>query len=102
MLARPVGARLAAPARRPRRHGVAGGGGLFLLSVLLSGAGLVAADWEDEVAVNYAPPGFVGPDPSLAALAAIAPAPPNAFDPLAADLSALKAELAAQGHATQP
>jgi peptide/nickel transport system permease protein len=25
---------------------------LFLLSVLLSAAGLVAADWEDEVAVN--------------------------------------------------
>jgi hypothetical protein len=43
---------------------------LFLLSVLLSGAGLVAADWEDEVAVNYAPPGFVGADPGLAALAA--------------------------------
>jgi ABC-type dipeptide/oligopeptide/nickel transport system permease subunit len=75
---------------------------LFLLSVLLSGAGLVAADWEDEVAVNYAPPGFVGPDPSLAALTRPAPpAPPNAFDPLAADLSALKTELARHGHATQ-
>jgi len=69
---------------------------LFLLSVLLSGAGLVAADWEDEVAVNYAPPGFLGPDPALAALAQPAPpAPPNAFDPLAADLAALKAGLEA-------
>jgi ABC-type dipeptide/oligopeptide/nickel transport system permease subunit len=75
---------------------------LFLLSVLLSGAGLIAGDWEDEVAVNYAPPAFVGPDPSLAALARPAPpAPPNAFDPLAADLSALKSELARHGHATQ-
>jgi peptide/nickel transport system permease protein len=75
---------------------------LFLLSVLLSGAGLIAADWENEVAVNYAPPSFVGPDPALAALARPAPpAPPNAFDPLAADLSALKAELARQGKATQ-
>jgi peptide/nickel transport system permease protein len=75
---------------------------LFLLSVLLSGAGLVAADWEDEVAVNYAPPTFIGPDPALAALARPAPpAPPNAFDPLAADLGGLKAELARQGKAVQ-
>ena len=75
---------------------------LFLLSVLLSGAGLIAADWENEVAVNYAPPSFVGPDPALAALARPAPpAPPNAFDPLAADLGALKAELARKGQATQ-
>jgi peptide/nickel transport system permease protein len=75
---------------------------LFLLSVLLSGAGLVAADWEDEVAVNYAPPSFIGPDPALAALSrSPAPTPPNAFDPLAADLSVLKAELARQGKAVQ-
>lgn len=75
---------------------------LFLLSVLLSSTSLVAADWEDEVAVNYAPPSFVGPDPALAALARPpAPVPPNAFDPLAADLSALKAELAQKGHAAQ-
>lgn len=75
---------------------------LFLLSVLLSGAGLIAADWEQEVAVNYAPPTFVGPDPALAALARPAPpAPPNAFDPLADDLAALKAELARKGHSAQ-
>jgi peptide/nickel transport system permease protein len=72
---------------------------LFLLSVLLSATGLVAADWEDEVAVNYAPPTFVGPDPALEALARPAPpAPPNAFDPLAADLAELKAGLARRGH----
>jgi peptide/nickel transport system permease protein len=75
---------------------------LFLLSVLMSATGLVAADWEDEVAVNYAPPTFVGPDPSLAALTRPAPpAPPNAFDPLASDLAVLKADLAHQGKATQ-
>jgi ABC-type dipeptide/oligopeptide/nickel transport system permease subunit len=75
---------------------------LFLLSVLLSGTGLVAADWEDEVAVNYAPPSFVGPDPALAALARPpTPTPPNAFDPLASDLADLKAQLARQGKATQ-
>jgi ABC-type dipeptide/oligopeptide/nickel transport system permease subunit len=72
--------------------------GLFLLSVLLAATGLIAADWEDEVAVNYAPPTFVGPDPALAALARPAPpAPPNAFDPLAPDIAALQARLAAHG-----
>jgi ABC-type dipeptide/oligopeptide/nickel transport system permease subunit len=76
--------------------------GLFLLSVLLAGAGLVAADWEDEVAVNYAPPGFVGPDPALAALARPAlPAPPNAFDPLAGELAVLQGELARRGGGVQ-
>jgi ABC-type dipeptide/oligopeptide/nickel transport system permease subunit len=68
---------------------------LFLLSVLLAATGLVAADWEREVAVNYAPPSFVGPDPALAALARPpAPPPPNAFDPLAPDLAPLAAALA--------
>jgi peptide/nickel transport system permease protein len=75
---------------------------LFLLSVVLSATGLVAADWEDEVAVNYAPPGFVGADPALAALARPqAPPPPNAFDPLAQDLAELQAKLAREGHAQQ-
>lgn len=73
---------------------------LFLLSVVLAATGLVAADWEVEVAVNYAPPTFVGPDPSLAALAQPQrPVPPNAFDPLAADIAALQAQLAHRGHA---
>ena len=69
----------------------------FLLLVLLSSTGLVAADWEDEVAVNYAPPSFVGADATARALAqAQLPRamPPNAFDPLAAELTALQAQLA--------
>lgn len=69
-----------------------------LLLVLLSGMGLVADDWEQEVAVNYAPPAFVGADAAARALAqAQLPraTPPNAFDPLAADLAELKAQLAA-------
>lgn len=69
-----------------------------LLLVLLSGLGLVADDWEREAAVNYAPPGFVGADPGARALAqAQLPraTPPNAFDPLAAELAELKAQLAA-------
>ena len=72
---------------------------LFLLSVVLSATGLVAADWEDKVAVNYAPPTFVGPDPLLTALAQPQqPVPPNAFDPLAGDIAELHAQLARQGH----
>ena len=70
----------------------------FLLLVLLSGAGLVAADWEREVAVNYAPPAFLGPDPGAQELARaqlLRATPPNAFDPLAGDLVDLKARLTA-------
>ena len=67
---------------------------LFLVLLGLSAAGLVAADWEREVAVNYAPPTFLGPDPAMVqAAAAQAPAPPNAFDPLAADIAQLRAHL---------
>ena len=72
----------------------------FLVLLLLSAGGLVAADWEDEVAVNYAPPGFVGADAATRALAAAQaprPVPPNAFDPLAAELAELKSQAAAAG-----
>jgi ABC-type dipeptide/oligopeptide/nickel transport system permease subunit len=73
--------------------------GLFLLTLALSAAGLVAQDWEAEVGVNFAPPTLVGPgapfieEPRAAAGIAL----DNAFDPLAADLRALRAELE-QGH----
>jgi len=73
--------------------------GAFLLLVLLSSTGLVASDWEDEVAVNYAPPSFVGADATARALAqaqlprATGPAP-NAFDPLADELAELRAQVA--------
>jgi peptide/nickel transport system permease protein len=71
---------------------------LFLASVVLAAAGVVAADWEREVAVNYAPPAFVGPDLALAALSLPArPTPPNAFDPLAPDVKQLQAELVRRG-----
>ena len=32
----------------------------FLLLILLSGTGLIASDWDQEVGVNYAPPTFIG------------------------------------------
>jgi len=71
----------------------------FLLMLALSFAGLIAADWEQEVALNYAPPGFLGPDPVLQAQTqaqAARAAPPNAFDPLAAELAELKERAAAR------
>ncbi len=76
---------------------------LLLALVGLAAAGLVAADWEEEVGVNYAPPSFVAP----AAAALIAPSAPravlpNAFDPLAADVAAISAQLEEQGKALPP
>lgn len=79
----------------------------FLLMLVLSAGGLIAADWEDEVGVNYAPPGFVGAGAGAVAPSAPPPAtapaalPDNPFDPLADELRALKAQLAARA-ATAP
>jgi len=76
--------------------------GAFLLLLVLSASGLIVADWEDEVAVNYAPPSFLGStaQPLGAALPAGAasaaePPPANEFDPLADDIRALKSAMAA-------
>ena len=57
---------------------------LYLVMLLLSFTGFLAADWSDEVAVNYAPPTFVGADMGVNAGAAQAEAPPpeNPLDPL--------------------
>jgi peptide/nickel transport system permease protein len=69
----------------------------FLVLLALARAGLVAADWEQEVAVAYAPPAFLGPDPAaLAALAAPTPARANPFDPLGADIAELASRLPAE------
>jgi len=68
----------------------------FLVMLILSATGLVAADWEDEVGVNYAPPTFVGASAAtLAAAGVAAPVPDNPFDPLAADIRALQGQGAA-------
>ena len=70
----------------------------FLVMLLLSSAGLLAADWEEEVAVNYAPPSFIGADAGTRALAAAQlprETPPNAFDPLGPELAELKAQVRA-------
>jgi peptide/nickel transport system permease protein len=68
----------------------------FLVLLILSATGLVAADWEEEVGVNYAPPTFVGASAATLAAAGVAvPVPDNPFDPLAADIRALRGEGAA-------
>jgi peptide/nickel transport system permease protein len=75
----------------------------FLLLLTASASGLVAHDWEEEVALNYAPPTFAAAAAAAAgsgqpargpALGAEAGAPPaNEFDPLAEDLRQLRATL---------
>ena len=50
----------------------------FVVTMLLSGFGIVAKDWAREVGVNYAPPTFMGPDaattPDTTAPAPVTPA----------------------------
>ncbi len=72
----------------------------FLLLLAASATGIVAADWEEEVAVNYAPPTFVAAPalPPVAVAGAPSGNPPgappaNEFDPLAEDLRELRAAL---------
>ena len=90
--------------------------GAFLLMLVLSRAGLIAADWEDEAGVSYAPPTFAGAEESAAPGSeapsghgpqahagsgapsghgpqAGAPTPVNVFDPLAEDIRQLRAEM---------
>jgi oligopeptide transport system permease protein len=60
---------------------------LFIVLISLSGLGLVAANWQAEVAVPNAPPSFMGPAPPQATGAIEVPQGPNvdlsAVDPLA-------------------
>ncbi|WP_373990875.1 ABC transporter permease [Duganella sp. BuS-21] len=78
----------------------------FLLLVVLSATGLVAADWEAEVGVSYAPPTFAGGAAAAPAAAALPTQalPDNPFDPIADDIRALRAggAGAAQGAARRP
>jgi peptide/nickel transport system permease protein len=68
--------------------------GLFLAMLVLSSAGLIVADWEEEVAVNYAPPTFLGPQAAdRQATVAARAGSANPFDPLANDIAAIEAEL---------
>ena len=72
----------------------------FLLLMLASASGLVAADWSREVGVNYAPPGFLGNHADAIDSTPLRDTPEeadnqpgvNPLDPLAADLAALREE----------
>src|SRR5215510_11151294 len=77
---------------------------LFVVQMILSGAGLIAKDWAKEVGVNYAPPTFQGPDTEGSAPAASAGGSPTGEaasneptelpveDPLADALAAIRGE----------
>ena len=75
----------------------------FIAMMILSGTGLVAADWSREVGVNFAPPTFAGPDTSTmgpgAASTGAAEGPteattfkPSVVDPIGDVLTQLKGE----------
>lgn len=73
----------------------------YLLIVVAAGAGWIAADWAREAGVNYAPPTWMGAEPSAAQSAAALPpavavVPEAAIaDPLAGVISELRKGLAA-------
>lgn len=73
---------------------------LYLLLLLLSASGLVAADWSREVGVNYAPPTFVGPQSNDERIGSAAPiantdeVPENPLDPLKDVIRELRKEIA--------
>jgi peptide/nickel transport system permease protein len=81
----------------------------FLLVILASAMGLVAADWGKEVGVSYAPPAFLGPNRTAVSTDAASPAASGApqddiaiEDPLAGDLAEIRRELAGEaGPATR-
>ncbi|MET3137865.1 peptide/nickel transport system permease protein [Undibacterium sp. GrIS 1.2] len=63
----------------------------FLVVLVLSASGLIASDWEQEIAMSYAPPGFIGADAvKTEAAKAEAPPPENPLDPLADVLRELR------------
>ncbi|PUA16631.1 ABC transporter permease [Glaciimonas sp. PCH181] len=68
---------------------------IYLVVLVLSSTGLIASDWSDEVAVNYAPPSFVGAPTAdtgnTAGTVTEAPPPENPLDPLADILRKLRA-----------
>ena len=80
---------------------------LFFAMLVLSSAGLIVADWEDEVGISYAPPSFVGAagpvaqEPSSASSTSPVAVPDNVFDPLAADIAAIRAQMG-QGSTAMP
>ncbi len=77
--------------------------GLFLAMLVLSFCGVIAADWEVEAGVSYAPPTLVAKHGLDAATVVQqqAPVADNPFDPLADDLRALRAARGQAGFVAQ-
>lgn len=74
----------------------------FLLMLVASATGLIAADWEEEVGVNYAPPHFVGPQSAAergvsADTGSTEAVPENPLDPLKDIIRELRAQTASSG-----
>lgn len=69
----------------------------FLLLIAASASGLIAADWEQEIGISYAPPDFIGNDdvPSNNPVDQATIKTDNAFDPLASTIRDLRAQSAA-------
>ncbi|WP_375791688.1 ABC transporter permease [Glaciimonas immobilis] len=68
--------------------------GFYVVVLILSGTGLITSDWGKEVAVNYAPPTFMGAQNATASLSGSAvtePPPENPLDPLADIIRTLRA-----------
>src|SRR5690348_15325396 len=74
----------------------------FILMMILSGAGLIASDWNREVGVNYAPPTFLGEEatanapvsttlPGAGQAGAATQYKSNVVDPIGDVIEALKA-----------
>jgi len=74
----------------------------FMAMIAFSMSGLIANDWADEVAVNYAPPSFIGapsasaPEQAPDLFIKEAPPPENPVDPLKDVIRTLRAEIAAE------
>ncbi len=68
---------------------------LYLVTLVLSSTGLLAADWENEVGVNYAPPAFIGAQAGATSVdkRLDGPPPENPFDPLADVIRELRATI---------
>jgi peptide/nickel transport system permease protein len=72
----------------------------FLLMLILSASGMIAADWEQETGVSYAPPHFIGadapPEKMDAAQSAQANTAENPLDPLKDVLRELRQKTSGQ------
>jgi peptide/nickel transport system permease protein len=67
---------------------------LFLITLLLSSSGIIAADWEQETGISYAPPGFTGADPAAQVKTETTEAlPENPLDPLADVIRELRQQI---------